>query len=102
MTSFLNMTAHTTTPLFHFKINCVPSVNAQQNKAMMVLLSFFISIIFPFIIHLSSTISTMKINSISPKQVIKAVDPTNLTSCNLAVLKKKKKDHLMFYPIPGN
>jgi hypothetical protein len=47
-----------------------------------------------------STISTMKINSISRKQVIEAVDPTNLSSCDLAVL--KKKDPFMYYSIPGN
>jgi hypothetical protein len=41
----------------------------------------------------------MKID-ISRKHVVEAIDPTNLTSCDMAVL--KKKDPFMYYSIPGN
>jgi hypothetical protein len=39
-------------------------------------------------------------NNITRKQVIEAVDPTNLSHCDMAVL--KKKDPFMYYSIPGN
>jgi hypothetical protein len=39
-------------------------------------------------------------NSITRKQVIEAVNPTNLSHCDMAVL--KKKDPFMYYSIPGN